>query len=105
VTLVWAVLLFTAFHSTAQAEVRGKLTVTAVVQSSATWLRGGDGNWRLVIANAPDSNDTFSGVAANAQQQQAGEGRTDRGAGKNKAKIKLKLAAGHALAILKGNNQ
>lgn len=106
VTLVWAVLLFAGFQSSAQAEVRGKLTVTAVVQSSATWLRGEDGNWKLVIANAPDSKDTFSGAAANAQkQQQAGEGRMEHGAGKNKAKIKLKLAAGPTVAILKGHNQ
>jgi hypothetical protein len=42
---------------------RGALAVTAYVQTSATWIRGWDGKWTLIIANAPDPASTFLRLA------------------------------------------
>jgi len=56
---IWVALLLTGSTGVAEAQARGDLKVSAVVQSSATWLQGEDGRWILIVANAPDSKETF----------------------------------------------
>ncbi|HET9281251.1 MAG TPA: hypothetical protein VFR24_04750 [Candidatus Angelobacter sp.] len=60
-----AVVLLTILGSTllAHGQVKGTLSVSAVVQTSAAWIQGADGNWTLIVANAPDSSTTFSAHA------------------------------------------
>ena len=60
-----AVVLLMLLGSTllAHGQAKGTLSVSAVVQTSAAWLQGADGNWTLVVANAPDSLSTFSAHA------------------------------------------
>jgi len=60
-----AVVLLMLLGSTllAHGQAKGTLSVSAVVQTSAAWIQGTDGNWTLVVANAPDSLNTFSAHA------------------------------------------
>jgi hypothetical protein len=46
----------------AQGQARGELQVTAVVQSSATWVQGANGVWSFVLANAPGTSNTVSAL-------------------------------------------
>jgi hypothetical protein len=48
------------------------LSVSAVVQTSATWVQGTDGKWTLIVANAPDSLSTFS-FQSGIQRQYVGQ--------------------------------
>jgi hypothetical protein len=47
----------------AHGQAKGTLSVSAIVQTSAAWMQGADGNWTLIVANAPDSLTTFSAHA------------------------------------------
>jgi len=60
-----AVILLMLLGSTflAHGQAKGTLSVSAVVQTSAAWIQGADGNWTLIVANAPDSLNTFSAHA------------------------------------------
>lgn len=60
-----AVVLLVLLGSTclAHGQAKGTLSVSAIVQTSAAWMQGADGNWTLVVANAPDSLTTFSAHA------------------------------------------
>lgn len=60
-TIVVLMLLGSTFLAHGQA--KGTLSVSAVVQTSAAWIQGADGTWTLVVANAPDSLNTFSAHA------------------------------------------
>src|SRR3954463_9723044 len=56
----WLLLILLSGTVSAWGEAKGTLAVTAVVQTSATWVQGTDGRWTLIVANAPDSLSTFS---------------------------------------------
>lgn len=56
----WLFLILLSGAISTWGQSKGALSVTAVVQSSATWAQGADGRWVLIVANAPDSLSTFS---------------------------------------------
>lgn len=56
--LLGLMLLLPLSLATAQSS-EGKITVTAVVESSAMWVQTGEGKWSFVIANAADPPSTF----------------------------------------------
>ncbi len=62
ITLICAAFLFAGTGFAAQSQAKGELQVTAVVQSSATWVQGQDGAWMFVLANAPGSQNTVSAL-------------------------------------------
>jgi hypothetical protein len=64
----WLSLILLIGAISAWGQSKGTLSVTAVVQTSAAWVQGSDGRWTLIVANAPDSLNTFS-FQAGIQQQ------------------------------------
>jgi hypothetical protein len=68
----WLLLMLLSGTISAWGQSKGMLSVTAVVQTSATWVQGTDGRWTLIVANAPDSLSTFSFQSA-IQPQSVGQ--------------------------------
>src|ERR1700761_2118737 len=68
----WLLLILLSGTISAWGQAKGTLSVTAVVQTSATWVQGTDGKWTLIVANDPDSQSTFS-LQSGIQQQSAGQ--------------------------------
>lgn len=56
----WLLLLLLDGAFSAYGQSKGTLSVTAVVQTSATWVQDTEGKWTLIVANAPDTLSTFS---------------------------------------------
>ena len=69
----WLLLILLSGTISAWGQAKGTLSVTAVVQTSVTWVQGTDGRWTLIVANAPDSLSTFS-FQSGILQQSAGQG-------------------------------
>jgi hypothetical protein len=68
----WLLLILVSGALSAWGQSKGTLSVTAVVQTSATWVQGTDGRWTLIVANAPDSLSTFS-FQSGTQRQSPGQ--------------------------------
>lgn len=68
----WLLLILLSGTISAWGQAKGTLSVTAVVQTSATWVQGTDGRWTLIVANAPDSLSTFS-FQSGIQRQSPGQ--------------------------------
>jgi len=62
-------LLFFGLAAVSQGQTRGRLEVTATVESSTAWVQGEGGNWVFVVANAPASRDTLAAALVNGQDQ------------------------------------
>jgi hypothetical protein len=68
----WLFLVLLSGAISAWGQSKGTLSVTAVVQTSASWVQGTDGRWTLIVANAPDSLSTFF-FQPGIQRQPAGQ--------------------------------
>jgi hypothetical protein len=68
----WLLLILLSGALSAWTQSKATLSVTAVVQTSATWVQGTDGSWTLIVANAPDSLSTFS-FQSGIQRQSVGQ--------------------------------